>query len=109
MTEQLLITQSYGWGTGDTISLRCHNYNPSPELEEVLLGFSCHRAALPKIRSCLTYSARYDCEVQPSWFRRQAGNLENMLKEIGIELQILRLSPTETIKLDSNFKGVRHG
>jgi hypothetical protein len=107
MAELLLLEQSFGKGSGDTISLLCQSYCPPEALEDTLLGFSCYPPALPKIRTCLTISGRYDCEVQPFWFRRQAGRLEKELAALGIELQILRLSECSSKPVEHSFKGVK--
>ena len=90
---QLLIGQSYGKGSGDTISLvHLNDGDPHPKLEQILLSYGCHKEMLLKIRTCLKQSRRYDCEVQPCWFRNQAGELERNLKGIEIELKILRFT-----------------
>jgi len=94
----------YGNGSGDTISIRCESRFVDSRMEEIMQGYSCYPPALPRIRSCLQHSGRYDCEVQPAWFRGQAGSLEYELKNINIELLILRMSKKYPQKLHG-YKG----
>lgn len=106
--SQLLIEQGFGKGSGDTISLiHLRSCEPHPELETILLSFSCYPPALPKIRTCLRRSRRYDCEVQSWWFRKQAGRLEAALAQIDIELRILRFTNDGFKPNLKDFKGVR--
>lgn len=105
---QLQIEQGYGWGTGDAISSIHLDYGePHRKLKQILEGYGCNKTITPKIRTCLRLSRRYDCEVQPGWFRKQAGELERGLKSIGVELQVMSLAPHEGSTNLHGFRGVK--
>lgn len=106
MKQSLLeITQSYGKGSGDTISIRGPHAAPNPKLKDILLSYSCYEPIIDKIFQCLQYSGRYDCEVQTAWFRNQYKRLKADLKDIGLDLFILRLRDDGyTSKLYENLK-----
>lgn len=90
--EILLLAPPYGRGSGDSVSFLTDCGHVSDEMERVMLAYSCHPPALPKIRACLEASGRYDCELQPGWFRSQYANVKLDLKAIGITVRVNRLS-----------------
>ncbi|AWY09313.1 hypothetical protein vBRpoSV10_191 [Ruegeria phage vB_RpoS-V10] len=102
-----LLTPPYGYGSGDTITLRCAG-PVSENMEEVMAGYSCYPPALPKIRACLEHSGRYDCTLQSNWFRGMAERLREDLEEIGIAMSIVALADDgrRQKKLTPEFKGV---
>jgi hypothetical protein len=84
-----LLTEPYGFGNGDHIRLSSNDPVDDVSLEATLLGYSCYKPAIPKIKNCLRYSNLYECVVQSGWFRRQEENLRQDLQEIGVTLTIL--------------------
>ena len=85
----LLLTGPYGYDAGDSITLSSDlGFGREEELEYILLQYSCYEPAIAKIKSCLRYSGRYDCTVQPNWFRHHAKKLKESLAEIGVDLTV---------------------
>lgn len=79
----LLLPAPYGYGRGIHISLRGVD---SDTLAHVLLSYSCYKQAIPKIKTCLAASGRYDCVVQRSWFQAQFNEVTHALRAIGVEV-----------------------
>ena len=88
MTEPLLLEAGYGAMQGPGMTLLSRHGPVHPEMESILLAYSCHRAALPKIRQCLELSGRYDCWVQAGWIYGQYKEIKSRLAEIDIRLMI---------------------
>lgn len=84
-----LLPSTYGWDSydGAYISLYADEPVDNDELERILLGYSCHPPAIPKIKTCLYHSGRYDCVLQATWFRYQQENVTRDLSEIGVTLK----------------------
>ena len=76
----------YGYGDGVHVSLRGQD---SDRLTAVLTRYSCYPPAIPKIRSCLAHSGRYDCVLQRNWFRAQYRDVVRDLARVGVHLSIL--------------------
>jgi hypothetical protein len=93
----LLLTEPFGHGTGDHISLR--GRPDWAKLEPILDGYGCYPPAKPKIKACLHHAGRYDCVVQSIWFRAQHSELKKALAAIGVELLIYELAPMHKNKL----------
>jgi hypothetical protein len=87
----LLLEAGYGAGNGPGMALLARQNEVDPRLEEILLSYSCHPPALPKIRECLEASKRYDCWVQPGWIYCYHDELLVELRAIGIEVFITSL------------------
>src|SRR5579859_5283151 len=87
------LTEPFGFGNGDTISLTSASRVIDAErLTEVLLGYSCYPPAIPKIVECLRASGRYDCTLQSSWFRKQHSEVRRDLLALGIEMEIVNIA-----------------
>lgn len=89
--QTLLLTAPYGHGNGDHVSLRHEGILVPEAVRECLLAFSCYPPAIPKILDCLELSGRYDCVLQPGWFRHQYSHLRARLAELGVELIVFEL------------------
>lgn len=83
-----LLTAGYGAGTGPNMVLLCPSRKVPAKMEQVLLSYSCHPPALPKIRQCLELSGRYDAWIQPGWVFSQHQQVKRDLAELGIEFHI---------------------
>jgi hypothetical protein len=57
-------------------------------LETVLLSYSCHQPAIPKIKTCLRHGKRYDCILAAGWFRGQQQNVIDDLAALGVRLTV---------------------
>jgi hypothetical protein len=80
-----LLTAGYGAGNGPNMVLRSATRVVPEELESILLSYSCHPPALPKIRRCLEISGRYDAWVQSGWVLNQYWKVRKDLSEIGVD------------------------
>jgi len=83
-----LLTAGYGAGNGPNMVLMRLGDHVDARLEEILLSYSCHPPALPKIRACLEASARYDAWIQPGWVFDQHRAVRRDLLEIYIGFHI---------------------
>lgn len=83
-----LLTAGHGAGDGPNMVLTCESRVVPSNLEEILLSYSCHAPALPKIRQCLEMSGRYDAWIQPGWIFSQHQSVKRDLQKIGIRLRI---------------------
>ncbi len=86
--EVKLIAAGYGAMEGPGMTLLSDNRIVDETLENVLLGYSCYPASLPKIRQCLETSGRYDCWVQAGWIYSQYHQIKEALLAIGIRMHI---------------------
>ncbi|WNL50787.1 hypothetical protein RPALISO_200 [Ruegeria phage RpAliso] len=84
----LLLEAGYGAGDGPGLTLICGSRDVHPDMERVLLGYSCYPLALGKIRACLEASGRYDCWVQDGWIAAHQRTMTEFLMEIGIEAYV---------------------
>ena len=86
-----LLTEPFGHGTGDSISLvREGGDVDDTELTEVLLSYSCYPPAIPKILACVRHSRRYDSVLRSIWFRAQFSQLTRDLAALGVGRHLLR-------------------
>lgn len=93
----LMLTEPYGYGTGDAVSLwRQPSIWPKPlnvlAMTRILESHSCYPPAVPKVISCLQASNRYDCVLQTGWFRQHAVDLAQELQEVGVRIRVTSLS-----------------
>jgi hypothetical protein len=86
------LTGPYGYGNGDAVSITSFGDVSTPKLVEILEQHSCYPPAIPKIIACLEGSGRYDCVLQPNWFRKQAVQLSSELRKIGVYIKVTSLS-----------------
>lgn len=88
--SQLLLAGPYGWDSAYYASITLNSSEPIDEaaVTEVLVGYSCHAPAIPKILNCLRYSGHYDCYLQYSWFRSQHKQCTAALFALGVRLTI---------------------
>jgi hypothetical protein len=94
-TMQLLLTEPYGHQNGDSVSITFSGKHlDTKRLKEILLNHSCYKPAIPKIISCLLGSNRYDCVLQPGWFRKQAVALFQELAVLDIKIIVTQLAST---------------
>lgn len=85
---QLFLPAPYGYNTGDSIQLTCTRPVDLESLADVLSGYGCYPPSVPRICRCIYFSGRYDCSVQPYWFRRQREALCADLSLIGIRMVV---------------------
>lgn len=89
----------YGYRDGDYITMTTDR-EPTEGLREVLEAFSCYPPSIPRIIDCLTHSGRYDCVVQPGWFRHQYGTLKRELASVGVSVVYTRLCEYDAAKIN---------
>jgi hypothetical protein len=94
-----LLTEPFGHGTGDHVSLRREGVLVPGALIEVLQQYSCYAPAIPKIIACLEHSGRYDCVLQTIWFRAQYSRLVASLRRVGVGLIVFELCTLSKAKL----------
>lgn len=87
----LLLTEPFGFDTGDSVSFRSRGPVDAAALTEILLGYSCYPPAIPKIIACLDHSGRYDCTLQSAWFRQKHLDLACELGELGISIEVTHI------------------
>lgn len=85
----LRLPEPYGYDFGDSVRITAKDADFSATgLIEVLTQYSCYPPAIPRAVACLTHSGRYDCTLQPNWFRNQRQNLTCALAELGLALEV---------------------
>lgn len=86
----LQLSGPYGWYNFQFVSIKLVLVNDKKltyeNLENVLLKYSCHKPAIPKIFNSLVYSNQYECFVQLSWLKHDYSNCIHDLGESGIQL-----------------------